>query len=149
MSDHRYEFAFCRYCRREWQLVEWGCALHRHVCDFVDRPGAQVESLAWGFDVERIDAQVLEASVENLQALKCCPISARKSPYRWHRIDRRDGPQIGVSGEASPRQDGGPSMHPYTRQKPANSRWAGALFEFGALIAATGLLGVLVYWYMS
>lgn len=36
--DGRYMHARCDNCTGVYQLIDWGCALHRVMCDSVDRP---------------------------------------------------------------------------------------------------------------
>jgi hypothetical protein len=36
MDDERYQYVTCTACGRQWQFIDFGCALHRLMCTHVD-----------------------------------------------------------------------------------------------------------------
>lgn len=48
MEDKRYEFVRCPACGQQWQFIDFGCALHRLICQAVDTENVRAAVLsAW------------------------------------------------------------------------------------------------------
>jgi len=53
--DLHYDYATCDKCGQQWQIIDWGCALHRLSCGAVEIPlaeRARLDAIAAAHGVE-------------------------------------------------------------------------------------------------